>query len=80
MTQNDPTQTAPHPAPPRGVRHKVRHHVNRAREAWKRYYHYQRLEQHGSPLPWHGLRGWTRMIVTGLILAAIIAYGLHRTL
>ena len=62
------------------VRRHVRHHTSRAREAWKRYYHYKRLEAHGNPNPWQGRKRHTRMILTALIWAAIIAYGLYHTL
>lgn len=48
----------------------------RARRAWKRYYHYWRLEKHGEPLPWHGRKAWLRVIETALLFAAVIAYGL----
>jgi hypothetical protein len=74
MTENQP---AP---PPRGLHHKVRHHVSRARQAWKDYYHYKRLDEHGNHIPWHGRKGWTRAILTALVLAAIIAWGFYHTL
>lgn len=62
------------------VGRKVRHHTSRAREAWKRYYHYKRLEAHGNPNPWQGRKRHARMVVTALIWGAIIAYGLYHTL
>ena len=73
--RNSRGRNAPSPQPtPR------RRHIDRAREAWKRYYHYRRLEQHGAPLPWHGRKAWRRVILTGLVLAAIIIWGLYHTI
>ena len=62
------------------IQRHVRHHTSRAREAWKTYYHYKRLEAHGNPSLWHGRKRIRRMVATGLIWAAIIAYGLYHTL
>jgi hypothetical protein len=54
-------------------------HASRARAAWKRYYHYWRLERHGDGPPWHGKSGWRRAVLTGLVMAVVIAFGLfHR--
>jgi hypothetical protein len=75
------TRMAVQPAPQQSnsVRLKVRHHTSRAREAWKKYYHYKRLEAHGNPSLWHGRKRRRRMFVTALIWAAVIAYGLYHT-
>jgi hypothetical protein len=59
---------------------RVRHHASRAREAWKNYYHYKRLEAHGNPGQWHGRARIRRMALTALVWIAIIAYGLYHTL
>ena len=71
-----PRSNSPPPASPIPRRR----HIDRAREAWKRYYHYQRLEEHGAPLPWHGRKAWRRVILTGLVLGALIAWGLYHTI
>ena len=51
-----------------------------AHAAWKKYYHYLRLEKHGDALPWHGRKAWIRVVLTGLALLAIVAYGFYHTL
>ena len=51
-----------------------------AHEAWRRYYHYLRLERHGQPQPWHGGKGWTRVFAAGLVVLGIVAYGFHHRL
>ena len=48
-----------------------------AHEAWRRYYHYLRLERHGQPLTWHGGKGWARAFGVGAVLLGIVAYGFH---
>jgi hypothetical protein len=64
----------------KALRKKLDHHTSRAREAWKSYYHYKRLEEHGNSLPYHGRKRRHRAILTGILLLAFIAYGLYRTL
>jgi hypothetical protein len=51
--------------------------ADRAHRAWRRFYHYQRLEQHGQSRSWHGGKGWARAIGVGLVLLGIAAYGFH---
>jgi len=51
--------------------------ADRARRRWRRYYHYQRLEQHGQPLSWHGGKGWIRALGAGLLVLGLAAYGFH---
>jgi hypothetical protein len=64
----------------KALRQKLHHHSSRARDAWKSYYHYKRLEEHGNSLPYHGRKRKRRAIVVGILLAALIAYGLYHTL
>jgi hypothetical protein len=62
------------------LQQKLRHHGSRARDAWKSYYHYKRLEEHGNSLPYHGRKRKRRAIAVGILMAALIAYGLYHTL
>lgn len=51
--------------------------TGRAHRAWRRFYHYQRLERHGQERSWHGAKGWARALGVGLVLLGIAAYGFH---